>query len=474
MQLQSFIYQAMFCSLFFYMGMRIDRVKGNNDKKLLYGFLIYSILVAQFIYIVKDLILGDHRSSKFLYEGMAISGVFIIILIGLSLFFSRKYYHKGYFHWGLLPSIGIHVLTFIELGLLVCWPALIIFFIFEAIWNLSRITRNKPVEETVEKEAEELQSVKEESGEDSGKTKFFFLNLTRVMSLVFLGGILYVVFFSDNYLSSLESPSGKHEVYSGRTMELSDGVLNGTVITKQHIAYEKNRPKNSDVSNYIRWNSDVAYYEDRRLMELHNPCSNCMGYDRLITPRRVGYLKPGARLKVLNKFYYRGEDMFTILVPNNRSYHYIVEDIDTSLIYEVRDFDFDDIIKGEPYSRGRKDYYESVLKDISNIKDGEWSEIEYCFSSTYYTEEGISNFIEDFKIANEIKYDLSSKRSSRRHNVCLNMSFKSVEAYMTFRYYYEEWGGSSPKFRKLKVDAKKKGISPRLLKNQIIPMKKKK
>ncbi|OUR97947.1 hypothetical protein A9Q84_07055 [Halobacteriovorax marinus] len=258
----------------------------------------------------------------------------------------------------------------------------------------------------------------------------------RVFKIVIVFLAIYLGFdlaFEDEFLSKLQHPGGRHDLF-GDSFQLSEEVLENYIITKYPIAYERNRPNYSNVSNYIKSNSDTSYYEDRRLLDLHKSCGNCIGKDRLITPRRIGYVKAETKLKVLYKFYYKYEER--MLSSNNKFYYYIVQDVESGQKYEIRDNDLKDIIKKG--STNLRDDAKLMVKTVKGFKDGKMNSIYYCLYEGYYSEYSFNQFLGDFKLSSEIKFDFKSKESLK-HYICLDISFKTVEAYLTFAYYISDW-----------------------------------
>ena len=190
-------------------------------------------------------------------------------------------------------------------------------------------------------------------------------------------------------------------------------------------------PRRNQVSRYIADNSFTLYTEkaDRRITDLRNNCVGCLGPDRIVTPIRVQYVPPGTNITVVDEYVHKsrsfsGSDIRLLIVKDERGN-----------IAEIAAYQFDSDI-AKPYT-GRLDRTTAtVISHVDSFKRNKELRLSFCPASFARKSASPEAFLRDFQMQDEVDITVGSTLCDDGYL----LAFKTLESYLTSRYYFSEWG----------------------------------
>ena len=191
------------------------------------------------------------------------------------------------------------------------------------------------------------------------------------------------------------------------------------------LMYLLNQSWSKTADPYIKANASTYHKHNRQLEELRNPCSNCLDKKRLLTPIRVAYVAPGTTFIVKGIFRIRSGRRSPPIS------FYVLEDSKGN-VSECTAPGFKRISMS---SKDRLDEEErNAVLAAGLYEKGQIVTLTTCNAEVKKKLEWLR---EDFKLDE----DIPSKDSGQSFGgvPCTDFEFKNLTAYLTYRYFQDEW-----------------------------------
>lgn len=193
--------------------------------------------------------------------------------------------------------------------------------------------------------------------------------------------------------------------------------------SKKPLAYVINQPWYFKAESFIQWNAPTFFKHNRELNEIRNDCINCLDKRRLITPIRLEYIPTGTSFLVKGFFSHRSKG------SGSRIDFYVIED-GRGRLSEVSSIGFQLMVA----SSSLNDEEQNAEVAAGLYGRGKNVVLNTCWGNEI---ELLDRFRIDFLLAEEIsKKDANEVFGGQR---CVEYDFKSLEAYLTYRHFKEEW-----------------------------------
>lgn len=212
------------------------------------------------------------------------------------------------------------------------------------------------------------------------------------------------------------------------------GFVGKTYLTKTPLVYLVNLPNVNEIDSLIAINSRTVLSTEtsRGLEELRNICTGCLDAERLVTPIRIEFLPIGTQLTVIEEYQrYLRIDLFWV-----EDLHYLLVEDQYGNKAEVSKlgFELDVINQNDDWQpRGEE---KKTLEALSYIEKNDSMAVDFCLSDWLDETREVSRFINDFHLENEMHIE-------DYRGLCTNgtsIVFKSPEAFLTARFFFQEWG----------------------------------
>lgn len=184
-------------------------------------------------------------------------------------------------------------------------------------------------------------------------------------------------------------------------------------VINQTWYYGDNRDAKLGTSRYLKYN--------RVLKELRNSCSGCLNRDGLVTPIRIEYVPPGTKLLVKGIFRYKTMGLGSMIN------FFSIED-SNGILSETMATGFN------PEYKHLNEEERNSISAASLYNESKTVVITTC---NLRDKKVIELLVKDFSLNKDI---LSYKSESAfSGNICTDFKFKNLTAYLTYRYFYDEW-----------------------------------
>jgi len=204
-------------------------------------------------------------------------------------------------------------------------------------------------------------------------TKSISLDPAQVLGVLAILGVLYYIFILPDYYYEDITKTNDDVIFNGKKYP----KIGTEYITKNALFALDNLPLHEEASWNIRTNSYTRKKADSKLQDVRNACRNCIDYERLISPIRVSYLKPGTKLFIKKYWILRNRGMTSLF--NSDNIFVILEDKNKKT-YETSGYSLE-------YRLSKKIQYPSRSEEFRNISlqkkkvtlsgcDKKWNQIE--------------------------------------------------------------------------------------------------
>jgi len=224
-----------------------------------------------------------------------------------------------------------------------------------------------------------------------------------------------------------------HDLPQRKAVRETSEFLGKSFVTPIPLAYQTGLPRYDQVTRFIRRNTFTLFARevDRQITEIENKCAGCLDSDRIVTPIRVVYLPIGSKLKVTGEYLYVEKGL------SGSTIHMLIVSDEHGNKSEISEIVFKLSVASEELagqSALNKDT--EILKNISLINQNNKLALSFCPSRFAPDSADPVEFMHDFQMESEVSVKSSTAMCKNGYII----EFKTPEAYLTSRYYFEEWG----------------------------------
>lgn len=205
------------------------------------------------------------------------------------------------------------------------------------------------------------------------------------------------------------------------------------VSTHTPTVFIKNLPHEINVPEKIsRYGNTLFSSEATKFIGIFpNNCSNCLSAELMIQPIRVEYVPAGTKFTIIGDNL-RVKKRFPF---SDSKIHFLLLLGEDGEVSELFGFRFDNFFEPDKYGGKEHEDIREIERDLQKLEKNNSLSIMYCPKLNISKDQDVAQFIRDFSLENVVQIETNYEYCEQGSKLV----FFSQEAYMTSRYYFEEW-----------------------------------